>query len=226
MTSNDLLGTGEPYNPKQAHEDPETEKKTFESSEERSTNSITDNKTVVEVSAKARDLTGQTLDFLSNASNETLGACIVALGATTWLILGRVGLVIIGIVGGVVLHATWERDGQGHTNDGANAMEARRRREKGLDVVTRVLDWRRQTKEDGVLDDAAIGSQRSLDFSDFRPGTGAALTGLTEAVIRDYVKYVEEPEWKRKLERLTCVDGGTVLCCPTMKPFRQLAGRP
>ena len=52
------------------------------------------------------------LEFLSNASNETLGACIVGLAAVTWLVLERVGLVLIGervglvligIVGGVVL---------------------------------------------------------------------------------------------------------------------------
>lgn len=148
-----------------------------------------------DVSAKARDLTSQILDFLSNASNETLGACIIALGTTTWLILGRVGLVLIGIVGGVVLHATWERDGQGHTNDEANALEARRR-EKGLDVVGRVLEWRHKTSGEEP-DGLEIRSQGTLDFSEFRPGTRAALTGLTEAVIRNYVKYVRRRKMRR-----------------------------
>lgn len=150
-----------------------------------------------DVSARARDLTGQILDFLSNASNETLGACIIALGATTWLILGRVGLVLIGIAGGVVLHATWERDGQGHTNDEANALEARRRREKGLDVVGRVLEWRHKTKAGEEPDGLDVRSRGTLDFSRFRPETSAALTGLTEAVIRDYVKYVKARETRR-----------------------------
>ena len=61
-------------------------------------------------SRKAQDLTSYALNFLSNASNETLGACFVGLGATTYLVLGRIGLVLIGVVGGVVLHATWDGD--------------------------------------------------------------------------------------------------------------------
>lgn len=139
-------------------------------------------------SAKAHDFTSRILEFLSNASNETLGACIVALGATTWLILGRVGLVIIGIVGGVVLHATWEGTVQGNGTEDISATEARKRRDKGLEIVGRVLDWREKTKEDTESDDFELSTQRTLDFSDFQPETGAALTALTDAVIRDYVR--------------------------------------
>ncbi len=162
---------------------------------EGSNGTVTGGDMKADASAKARALTSQILDFLSNASNETLGACIIALGATTWLILGRLGLVLIGIVGGVVLHATWERDGQGHTADEANALEGRRR-EKGLDVVGRVLDWRQKTKGGTGPDDLEVPSQRTLDFSGFRPETSAALTGLTDAVVRDYVKYVRGREMR------------------------------
>ena len=139
-------------------------------------------------SAKAHDLTSRILDFLSNASNETLGACLVALGGITWLVLGRVGLVIIGILGGVVLHATWEGTVQGNTTDDINATEARKRREKGLEIVGRVLDWREKMKGGTESNDVGTSVQRTLDFSDFQPETGAALTALTDAVIRDYVK--------------------------------------
>lgn len=152
----------------------------------------TSNETIVgqtaNSSAKAHDVTSRTLDFLANASNETLGACIVALGATTWLVLGRVGLVIIGVVGGVVLHATWEGTVQGNATDDIKATEAGKRREKGLEIVGRVLDWREQTKGDTDSDDVGSRAQRTLDFSDFQPETGAALTALTDAVIRDYVR--------------------------------------
>src|SRR5277367_4066951 len=58
------------------------------------------------VSEKLRDLTNATLNFLSTASNETLGAFVVGLAASTYLVLGRLGLVLIGAVGGVILHAT------------------------------------------------------------------------------------------------------------------------
>src|SRR5437868_920931 len=55
-------------------------------------------------STTAQDLTSRILDFLSNASNETLIASLVGLGATTYFVLGRLGLLLIGGVGGVVLH--------------------------------------------------------------------------------------------------------------------------
>ena len=139
-------------------------------------------------SAKAHDLTSRILEFLSNASNETLGACVVALGAITWLVLGRVGLVMIGVIGGVVLHATWEGTIQGNATDDIKATEAWKRREKGLEIAGRVLDWREKTKESTESDDVGSSGQRTLDFSDFQPETGAALTALTDAVIRDYVK--------------------------------------
>jgi len=141
-----------------------------------------------DVSSKARDLTNRVLDFLSNASNEALGACMISLAATTWLVLGRVGLVIIGIVGGVVLHATWEGNSQGNADAEASTNEVRKRREKGLDIVARVLDWRERTKEEKELDRTEPELQKALDFVGFQPETGAALAGLTDAVIRDYVK--------------------------------------
>ncbi|KAK4694333.1 hypothetical protein P7C71_g3231, partial [Lecanoromycetidae sp. Uapishka_2] len=136
----------------------------------------------LDVTAKARDLTSGVLEFLSNASNETLGACVVALGATTWLILGRVGLVLIGVVGGVVLHATWEGSSQGVADAEASAKEARKRREKGLDIVARVLDWRERTKDEDRLAKVNEESKKILDFTSFQPETGAALVGLTDAV--------------------------------------------
>ena len=145
------------------------------------------------VSVKARDLTSRALDFLSNASNETLGACVVALAASTWLVLGRLGLLIIGIVGGVVLHATWEGDRPGQVNDEARAAEARKRREKGLEIVARVLDWRESRDTEENADSTPEQLQKLRDFSRFRPETRAALTGLTDAVIRDYVRWWYSP---------------------------------
>jgi len=145
-------------------------------------------------SALASTAVDRTLYFLSNASNETLGLCLVGLGVGTYLVLGRLGLVLIGVVGGVVLHATWEGAGSG---DGrqigeAKTSEVNRRREVGLDVVRRVLDWRlnstspqEQEKEDS--DALPAGSS---DFSELEPETAKALNILTDAVIRDYVKYI------------------------------------
>jgi hypothetical protein len=143
-----------------------------------------------------QSLTDQALQFLSTASNETIGACLVGLGASTYFVLGRVGLVLMGVVGGVVLHATWEGaliDSSGAAE--VKAAEEKRRREVGLDVVMRALTWQAAKKSaqpdnsGDVIDKIELAAAMNLDFSAYPPQTAAAMTELTDAVIRDYVKY-------------------------------------
>ena len=149
-------------------------------------------------SPKEQDFLGHILQFLSTASNETLGACIAGLGAATYFILGRIGLVLIGIVGGIVLHAVWEERNYSYDYQVKSAeANASKRREDGLSILNRVLDWRNEesSTEPEIGEDVdAVCSKTyrsiSLDFSEFEPATGAALTGLTDAVVRDYVKYM------------------------------------
>src|SRR5947209_3982766 len=148
-------------------------------------------------SEKLWDITDAFLNFLSNASNETLGACAVGLCATTYLVLGRIGLVLMGAAGGIVLHATWEASNNTAAGGKSNAAEgSRRRRELGIEVVRRALDWRVTSQgapEGEVLKTGTVeGSpdDKILGYSDFRPATRAALTALTDAVIRDYVRQV------------------------------------
>ena len=147
----------------------------------------------LDLSSKVRDWTSRILRFLSNASNETLCACVVGLAAATYLVLGRVGLLLIGVIGGVLLHAIWEDTGSEGVNDGVKALEARKRREKGLDVVERLLDWRedssgaRKSPKAGGTDTKIISED--LDFSAFPPKTKGALEGFTGAIIRDYVHW-------------------------------------
>ena len=145
-----------------------------------------------EPAQKARDLTSAALDFLSNASNETLGACAVGLCATTYLVLGRVGLVLIGVAGGVALHATWE--GGDGSNGSVQDADRKRRKEAGAEIARRVLELRgprSQIEQTEDMQDSSPDSKASTepDFEDFKPATRAALTSLTDAVIRDYVKY-------------------------------------
>lgn len=143
-----------------------------------------------------------TLRFFANASNETLGACAVGLCASTYLVLGRVGLVLIGAVGGIVLHASWENQQHGGGSNAENSDTNRRRKELGLEIARRVLDWRdkrqlKQKEEEEDDDDIFLESKveidptttKALDYSDFQPQTSLALTNLTDAVIRDYVKW-------------------------------------
>ena len=135
------------------------------------------------------DFITRLLQFLSSASNETLGACLVGLIASTYIVLGRIGLLLIGAATGIVLHATWENNHQLGAGEEFSVTELKRKREVGLDVVHRVLDWqekRTSGQEDGELDHL---SPAGLDFADFQPATGAALSALVDAIIRDYVKY-------------------------------------
>ncbi|KAF2859518.1 hypothetical protein K470DRAFT_219075 [Piedraia hortae CBS 480.64] len=128
--------------------------------------------------ADGHGLVDSAMEFLARASNETLGACLVGLGAATYLVLGRVGLVVMGVAGGVVLHATWE---------GSRGLSPKPK-ESGLQVVTRILDWKAQQ----AVDEEDSNSP-DLTFSAFEPQTGRALDGFTDAVIRDYVKYWYDP---------------------------------
>ncbi|KAA6406605.1 MAG: hypothetical protein FRX48_09537 [Lasallia pustulata] len=144
----------------------------------------------------AQDLVTRVLHFLSTASNETLGACLVGLCASTYLVLGRIGLVLIGVAGGIVLNATWEGNIQDGAGDEARGAEIRRRREVGVDIVERILDWRDRRKGDlskvedrGQDVDFMISARKELDFAELQPATGAALTSLVDAVIRGYVKW-------------------------------------
>ncbi|KAF2157862.1 hypothetical protein K461DRAFT_274094 [Myriangium duriaei CBS 260.36] len=158
-----------------------------------------------QISTAIQQWIDKALNFVSHASNETLGACFVGLGASTYLILGRVGLVLIGVVGGVALHATWEGQllGHGPGSDGAE-KEAKKRRELGLEVVQRVWQWRERQQQIGAQNSDEDGDTKEdvevklfrgkpLDFSDFRPETAEALDTFTNAVIRDYVKWWYSP---------------------------------
>lgn len=133
--------------------------------------------------------------FLSTASNEKLGACALALGLVTYLGLGRFGLVLIGMVAGVVLQATWE----GYIGSGVGGpvrdKENKRRKEVGLDIVARVLDWRHGPivsdegdNQGNTNADAIQLAEHQENFGDLRPATRAALSRLVDAVIRDYVQ--------------------------------------
>ncbi|KAI9836864.1 MAG: hypothetical protein M1819_001029 [Sarea resinae] len=142
--------------------------------------------------ANAQSLVDRGLEFLANASNGTLGACLVGLGATTYLVLGRFGLLLIGVVGGVALHAAWEVPA---ARAGDRAIKTRGN-ERGLDIVERLLICREHQKaEESEEDDDADANtsattvgKRVMDYSAFSPSTSAALTELTDALIRNYVE--------------------------------------
>lgn len=138
-----------------------------------------------------KEATDRTLTFLATASNETLVGCLVGLGAATYILLGRVGLVLGGVVGGVYLHATWEKSSHDEQDDASKSLAEGRRKEAGVEVVRRLLRWRDNSPSTAIGD--AADSSKVEDYSQLPPDTAAALTALTDAIIRDYVKWWYSP---------------------------------
>ncbi|KAH8820972.1 putative meiotically up-regulated gene protein [Xylogone sp. PMI_703] len=128
------------------------------------------------------DLTNQALRFLSTASPRTLGGIAVGLAAVTYVVLGRVGLVLMGAFGGVIIHASWENRNSDKPDAG--------RREKPVDVITRVLEWRDvQQRAQELADSPEFANEAmALEFETFRPETSKALNEFVDAVVRDYIK--------------------------------------
>ena len=156
-------------------------------------------------SYRLRAFQDSALRFLSNASNETLGACAVGLAASTYLVLGRLGLVLIGAVGGIVLHANWEAraDYEPEKGEKQASAGARKKKELGVEVVKRVLDWRDRKHDSSEGETASAitavdkkdisDPSQPLDYSELPSDTRKALDNLTDAVIRDYVKWWYSP---------------------------------
>jgi len=142
------------------------------------------------VMATIQGFTDKALHFLSHASNETLGACLIGLGATTYMVLGRVGLLVIGVAGGVVLHATWEGIRSDDRDEATKQAEREQRRETGAEVARRALAWRTTaTSSEEKAADVKVYANQQLDFSSFGPETAAALATFTDSVLKDYVHY-------------------------------------
>ncbi|KAL1909174.1 hypothetical protein Sste5344_005056 [Sporothrix stenoceras] len=133
----------------------------------------------------------------ASAAFASLSAVGVGLAATTYFVLGRVGLVLIGAFGGIALFVAWEA----RNPDVTRAI----RGETSSDLLSRVIEYRKKDqKEGGEAKAEKEGSEASFDpsqeelalgraFENFRPETRQALDGLVEAVVRDYVKWWYTP---------------------------------
>lgn len=143
--------------------------------------------------SQVETLTQRILHFLSTAGNDTLLAVFAGLAVATFVILGRLGLLLIGLVAGVILHAHWDDVEDDLRNGGLDTSHHRRRRELGIEVANRLLEWQSQKTEDGAhgqksaVTKAESMHNAELSFSSFRPATAAALTALTDAIVKDYV---------------------------------------
>lgn len=143
------------------------------------------------------DIPTRIFRFLSTATTESLSAVGVGLAATTYFVLGRVGLVLIGAFGGIALFVAWEA----RNPDVTRAI----RGETSSDLLARVIEYRKTDQKQGgeakgenesaeaAFDPAQEELALGRAFENFRPETRQALDALVEAVVRDYVKWWYQP---------------------------------
>lgn len=134
--------------------------------------------------------TSQVFRFLATATPGTLGGVAVGLAATTYLVLGRLGLVLIGAFGGIVSFIQWEQ----RNVDVVRAVKG----ERGMDVLARLLA-ERKSLENAELKDENAGTETEAEsaavrsFEDLQPETREAMNELVDAVIDNYVKWWYSP---------------------------------
>lgn len=132
---------------------------------------------------QSKGILSSVLYFLSTSSNEAL-LCVFACSiAVIYILLGRLGLILIGTVFGVILHASWED----MINEATGKLNARRG-EFALHIANRLLDWPSRNSPEALDTKISRESSMDLDYSTFRPKTAVALKSLTDAAIKDYVK--------------------------------------
>lgn len=132
-------------------------------------------------------LTTRIFRFIATATPGTLGGIAVGLAATTYLVLGRLGLVLIGAFGGIVTFIQWEQ---------RNVEVARAvRGERSVDILARLLKAKEASEEAISKEQSADDQEAALvrSFDDLRPETREAMNELVEAVIDNYVKWWYSP---------------------------------
>lgn len=139
-------------------------------------------------------LVQQILRYLQTADNEVLLAFLGALALLTYLVLGRLGILVIGLALGFLLHDYWGGIPEYGDHYGErNILYSPRRKELGIEVASRLLDWTSQRKlaieVDGDIEVARTDDVDIIvDTSRFRPATAAAISNLIDAILQDYVK--------------------------------------
>lgn len=127
-----------------------------------------------------QDIATQILEFISDASTGVIAGISGAVSVVLYLMLGRIGLVLIGALAGVTLYTHFQSQAGGR----------KRHNESTDQLLTRILDWRdtqNASSKDSVEGEAEEDDKN--DFSDFRPETAAALSEIVEAIIDGYVKW-------------------------------------
>ncbi|KAK4191171.1 PXA domain-containing protein [Podospora australis] len=132
------------------------------------------------------DLTTKVFRFLATATPQTLGGVAVGLCATTYLVLGKLGLVFIGAFGGIVTFIQWEQ----------RNLEVARivRGERGVEVLARLLEAQRTAPSEKVETESQASPGALIrSFEDLQPETRVAMNEFVDAVIDNYVKWWYSP---------------------------------
>jgi hypothetical protein len=132
------------------------------------------------------------LHLLSTCGNESLLLVLVCLMGATYIILGRLGILLIGIALGISLHSSWE----GASNHHSSGSLSSNRKQLSLNIAYKVLDWnsKQRTGINPNVDNAGeytTESELDMDVNlsiSVGPVTATALHSLIEAAVRDYVK--------------------------------------
>ncbi|KAL3442126.1 PXA domain-containing protein [Aspergillus insuetus] len=145
--------------------------------------------------ANMKEMVDLALHFLSTCSNEMLLLVLAVFMGATYILLGRLGLIIIGIALGVALHASWDSLSN-HPLDPQSSS----RRQLSLQVTHRLLDWQNKKRAEHERNSGEDGdhipweiSDLGFDSSSYGPATASALQSLVNAAIRDYVNYWYDP---------------------------------
>ncbi|KAL4903742.1 hypothetical protein BDW74DRAFT_38968 [Aspergillus multicolor] len=140
-------------------------------------------------------LVNSALQFLSTCRNGTLLLVLACLMAATYIILGRLGLLLIGTTLGVALHASWDGGSSNHFSDSQNLG----RKQLSLSIVQKLLDWEKpkyiESGENRYDDEGTTkeGAPNTVNISSLGPVTATALHSIIDAAIRDYVNDWYEP---------------------------------
>lgn len=132
------------------------------------------------------DLSTKVFKFLATATPGTLGGVAVGLAATTYLVLGKLGLVLMGAFGGIVGFIQWEQ----------RNIEVSRvvRGERGVDLLARLLEAKTSSRDEKAEDKADEEEGVLIRaFDDLRPETREALQELVDVIIDNYVKWWYSP---------------------------------
>ncbi|EZF22227.1 hypothetical protein H112_04870 [Trichophyton rubrum D6] len=145
-------------------------------------------------SSTSQSLVDQVSLFVAHADGTTLISISAGVVAVSYVLFGRLALLLVGAIGGVILHIWWEGQDNGTNGDDEGAAK-RKRHELSLEVANRLtaLYVDNGSKQEDDEDTLNRSAESSLDYSKMGPATEAALTALTNSVIADYVSWWYKP---------------------------------